>query len=752
MDYKFSLIGKRIPRIDSIKKAIGKALYTGDIKLPGMLYGRILRSPFPHARIRRIETQKAKRLLGVKSIITSVDTPKIKFGLSIEDELPLTDKKVRFIGDEVAAVAAFDEDTAEEALDLIQVEYEEISAVFNMEEALQPNAPKLHESADRNIAFRTFITRGDIEVGFRETDYISEEEFYTPLVHTAPIEPLCCVAQFDTDGRLTLWAPLQEVGRSIFPLAKALSLPLEKIRIIQPTIGGGFGGKNGIQPFHVISALLAKKAGSPVRLVNNRQEEMEVNRPAVPMKIWSRIGVKRDGRIIAKETKILADNGAYSGHGPPITIAAAVRFDSVYRQKNLKTEATLVYTNNIPTGAYRGYGATQIAFALESHLDIIAREIGIDPLDLRLRNATQTGDISVHGWNITSSGLVDCLKSVAKASKWGHRRKAKEDHGIGIACSIHICGLKSPTKIRGSTATVEIKKDGRVLIISGEGEIGQGANTVFSQIVAEELCLPLESIELSSLDTDKTPLSLGAFSSRVTVIGGNAVLIAASDAKKQLLDVAASLLGEKPGNLRLRKGMIQFGKHYRRSVSIGDVAGEAASRGAPIVGKGTYDTGLDLPDKNTLYGDIASSYSFAAHIAEVEVNRKTGVVNVLRLFCAHDIGMAINPMACEGQIEGGVAQGIGYALFEELKREKGKILNPSFTDYKIMRALDVPDIKCILVETNDPVGPYGAKGLGEEVTVPVAPAISNAIFDAIGVRVRQLPITPEKILYELTRK
>ncbi|MBW2096475.1 MAG: molybdopterin-dependent oxidoreductase, partial [Deltaproteobacteria bacterium] len=499
-------------------------------------------------------------------------------------------------------------------------------------------------------------------------------------------------------------------------------------------------------------ALLSKKANKPVKLLNNRQEEMEAARPMVPMKIWSRIGMSRDGRLLAKESKIFADNGAYSSHGPAVMIAAAIRFDSVYRQQNIKTGATLVYTNNTPTGAYRGYGANQAAFALESHLDIMARELDIDPLDLRLRNATQTGDVSVHGWKIMSSGLTECLKRVATASKWSKQRpKRKKAHGLGLACSTHICGFRSPTPLKGSTAKVQIDEDGRIQVITGEGDIGQGAATVFTQIVAEELSVSPAKIEVSSLDTEKTPLSLGAYASRVTVIGGNAVLNAARDAKGKIFKMAAFILGEEPTEFYLKKEKVWSKTSPGKSITLKDVATEADRKGTPIIGEGAHEYEGDLLDKKTLFGNLSSNYSFSAHIAEVEVDPETGVVQVIRQFCAHDIGRAINPMACEGQIEGGVAQGMGCALSEALIRHQGKILNSGFTDYKIPKAADMPQIKAFLVESNDPIGPYGAKGMGEEVAVPVAPAICNAIFDAIGVRVKELPIKPEKILRELRR-
>jgi CO/xanthine dehydrogenase Mo-binding subunit len=752
MSKNFKIIGKRVPNIDGPSKAAGRAVYVTDLRIPGMLFGRILKSPYAHARIVNVDTAAAEKLQGVKAVVTAADTPLVKFGIFIDDELPLAHQKVRFVGEGVAAVAAIDEDTAEEALSLIRVEYEPLPSFFCVEEAMAVNALPIHDEKERNIAFKLSVVRGDVELGFAEADFISIDEFTTSLVHTAPIEPNGCIAQYDDAGRLTVWAPLQDTGRSLFAFSKALGLPIDKIRIVQPAIGGAFGGKNGMQPLFAIAPILAKKSGEAVQLINNRQEDMETGRPAVPMKIWSRIGVTKDGVLCAKETKIVADNGAYSSHGPGITIAAAVRFDSVYRQKNLKTEAKLVYTNNVPTGAYRGYGATQVAFALESHLDMIAKEIGVDPLALRLANATRTGDISVHGWKISSAGLDQCIQTVAKASRWHKRSRKRSGRGMGLAASIHVSGLNQPTAIKGSKAQVEIGKNGRVLILAGETEIGQGARTIFAQIAAQELGLPISMVDVLPVDTDVCPRSLGTFSSRVTVMGGNAVMQAARDAKKRVLELASSMLDEPPESLTLKKGIIASSRNSRKKISIKDLAVEAGKQGVAVIGQGEFRFADDPPDKETFYGNLSANYSFAAHIAEVEVDKKTGLVHVLRFFCAHDIGRALNPMACEGQIEGGVLQGLGHALMEEVITDRGVVLNPNFTDYKIPRITDAPYIKTFLIETNDPIGPFGAKGLAEEVTVPVSPAIANAIYDAVGVRIKDLPITPEKILSALRRK
>ncbi len=746
----FRLIGKPLPRIDGFEKVSGRLAYCDDTVLPGMLFGKILRSPYPHAKIANIKTERARSLPGVKAVITATDTPSKKYGLAIADELPLALHKVRYIGDEIAAVAATDEETAEEALDLIEVDYEELPAVFDPADAIKPDSPLIHE-ANRNIAKRIEVQRGDIEQGFQEADFIFEDQYSTAFFHTAPIETTSCIADVDLSGNIILYMPLQDVGRSLPSIASALDIPTGRIRIVQTHVGGGFGGKNGITPACPISAFLAMRTGKPVRITFTRDEEFIATRPAVPMKIFLKMGVKKDGVITAKYSRILADNGAYSSHGPSICQAAAARFDSVYRQRNLKTEVELVYTNNLPTGAYRGYGANQVAFAVESHLDGLAEQIGMDPIELRLKNASRTGDVSVHGWKIHSCALEGCIKKASEEIGWGAFRKNKPpNRGMGVAASIHICGLKLPGRYSGSSIEVRIDQSGLVHVLSGEGEVGQGATTLMAQIVAEELGVPMEAVRVPGLDTHSATVGLGAFSSRVTVIAGNAARNAAASAKQKVLETAAEILEAPQSELVMADGRIFVRSSPEGGFSYSEFVAIATRMGRmPLIGLGRFDFQSENFDPATLYGDMSPTYSFAAHIVEVEVDPETGVVSLLNYAAAHDSGNIINPLGAGGQVEGGVLQGIGYALMEEVLLSKGKVQNASFMDYKLIKTTGVPPIKTLFIEVEDPVGPFGAKGLGEEVSVPVAPAIANAVYDAIGVRIKDLPITPEKILRAL---
>lgn len=755
MSQELAVVGKSVPRVDAASKVTGQALYFSDLRLPGMLYGAVLRSPLPHARIRRIYTHRAERLPGVRAVVTAADTPGIKYGHNVADELILASDKVRYVGDEVAAVAAVDADTALEALSLIEVEYEELPAVYEVEEAIAEGAPLIHE-AKNNIAFSSHVERGNVDELFAKADYVFADTFRTQQVHPSYLEPFATVARWD-GAKLSIWAPFQNpfVMRNL--IARALGISPSDVRVIhQLAIGGGFGGKlDSKLPF--IAAVLAKKAGRPVRLANTREEELSgASRMRVNTIIHLETAVRRDGTLLAKKVDILADNGAYSGQAPKIVCTnMAIRSDNLYRLQAVRTTARLVYTNKVPTGAFRGYGNPQIHFAVESQMDMIAERLGIDPIDLRLKNATRTGDVTIHGWEITSGGLPDCLEKVRLASGWDAKRANKQKYrGIGVACMIHVSGNRGGEDYHGSEALVRIQQDGRVQVICGEVEIGQGSWTVLSQIVAEELGVPLEQVEWVPTDTDTAPFIFGAYSSRTTHIAGNAVRRAAQAAKSEVLATAARLLKVPAENLTIRGGVIGMpdasGGWRGRTLTLAEVAKEHlfSKGGSSIIGRGFWDPDTVWlgPDK---YGNISTGYPFAAQVAEVEVDPETGKVKVLKVVAAHDVGKAINPVLAEGQIEGGVAQGLGYALLEEIKYHEGRVQNDSFLDYQLPTTMDMPEIEAILVETYEPNGPYGAKGLGEPTLIPVAPAIANAVANAIGVRFKSIPMTQEQIVEAL---
>jgi 4-hydroxybenzoyl-CoA reductase alpha subunit len=752
------MIGKRVHMVDAWDKVTGKTVYGIDLRLPGMLQGKILRSSLPHAKVIHIDTSKAERLLGVRAVVTAEDTPRVKYGSQIDDEYPLAVDKVRYIGDEVAAVAAVDEDTAIEALDLIRVEYEELPAVFSPQEAILPGAPKVHD-VDRNIASHIAFERGDLEAGLARADHVVEDEFTTSNVHPGYLESHVCVASPEPGGRLAIWAPFQAPARSRQLLAKILHLPENKLRVIQTAVGGGFGGKaSQLLSLYPIAAFLALKARRPVRIANTWHEEFATARSRVPAHIKIRLGITNDGRFTGKELKILAGCGAYAGTTPAVFSTTATRASALYRFGNVKCTADLVYSNTTPCGSMRGYGNPQLHFALESTIDTAADAVGMDPLEVRLKNATETGDVTDNGFVINSCHLKECLQIGAEKTAWREKRAKRraEFHGIGMASMLHVSGNRAAYPFfDGATAYVKINADAGIDLITGEADIGQGSNTIFTQIVAEVLGVAPEEIRPIPLDTDHSPFGLGTFASRVTTIGGKAVQIAAEDARRQLLKIAAGYLEANVSDLECAGGRIYVQGSPDKGMDIGEIGKLAfnSSGGAPIIGVGTYTVppSVVIPDK-TKYGNISSAYSFGVQIAEVHIDPHTGKVDILNVLSVHDSGTIINPMLAEGQIEGGVSQGIGYALSEEIVRQDGKVVNDNFLDYKMPTAYDVPKISSAFIEYPDPFGPFGAKGLGEITLVPTAAAIANAIYDAAGIRLKELPFTPEKILQAIRRK
>jgi len=739
----------------------GEAAYSADIQLPGMLCGKIKSSPYPFARILSIDTDKARKLPGVKAVITARDVVQFPYGLFLNDELPLTDKFARYAGDGVAAVAAIDADTVEEALDLITVEYEELIPVLDAERAMEPGAPAVHperEEVKNNIAHSIEYVRGEGEAAFRQADLILEEHFFAQTAHQAYLEPQTCVAQWDVSGKLTIWGSTQTPFTNRTILAKALGIPEHRIRIIQPYVGGGFGGKAYLRPHFPISALLAKAAGKPVKIVYTREEDFISGRPRVPETIDLRLGFKRDGTIVAKSAVITANSGAYAGCCPAIMQVSTIRSDCLYRLANIKMLANLVYTNTIPRGGFRGFGTPQMLFAMETMIDMAAERLGIDPVEIRLKNSVQKGDTTVHGWILKSCGFSETMQRTAEKSGWKDKRqKRDENRGIGVACQVHVSGNRAVTKeygYDGSAAIINVDQYGKVKVISGETEIGQGMRTIFSQIAAEALGINMEDVEvLPFVDTDIAPFCYGTFADRVTVLGGNAVLMAAKDARRQLLRYAAEKLGVKAGALEIKNGRFYVKGSMEEVATVEEVARDTIFTklgGVPITGRGEYTVPdyVVVPDK-TGYGNYALSYTFGTAVVEVLIDLETGKVDVLNIWYAVNVGKVLNPKSCEGQIEGGVVQGIGYALGEDYFWNEGRMLNPNFTDYKIPISLGIPKIHCFWVEQANPGSPYGAKGIGEPVLNPIAPAIANAIYNAVGVRIKELPITSEKLLTAL---
>jgi 4-hydroxybenzoyl-CoA reductase alpha subunit len=751
----FLVIGKNSPRVDAIDKATGNARFVPDIELSNMLIGKILRSPLPHAKILNIDTSKAEKLRGVKAVIRASDTPQIKFCAYVglpANKLPLQDDKVRFIGDEIAAVAAIDADVAQEALDLIEVDYRELPVVFDPREAMEPGAPKIHD-AERNISAHIVRHFGDIEKGFSSSDFIFEDEF------SSPAEAICClethgaIAEFDRSGNLTLYSSTQVPFQLQGHLAVVLNMPFYKIRVVKPHVGGGFGNKTCLHPMDPICALLAKKTNRPVKLVFERDEEFETARTRYPAIIGLKTGVKRDGTLIARELKVIVDNGAYDNKGASITEYIGIFGGSLYRIPNMKFDGYLVYTNKQWCDSYRGRGNPQPTFAIESQMDKISRELGVDPVELRLKNASRLGDTTVFGIKVNSPCHADCIRDAAGAICWKEKKKGRQEgRGIGIASMIHTGGgVKGLLPSHYSDAILRVNIDGSVNLLTGESDVGQGSDTVLCMIAAEELGVKFEHVKVAPIDTNYVPTSLGTWGTRVTFMGGNAVKIAAADAKKQILELAAEMVKCKVEDLKIKDSVVFVKGTPPKSIPVSEVTRYSyRMKNKAIVSRGLYEDQISTPsDPKTSYGNLFPTVIFAAHAVEVEVDKDTGNVRILDFVACHDVGQAINPYSVEGQIEGGIAQGIGYALTEEVAYGSGKVLNANFVDYKIITAPEMPRPKIILLESADPNGPFGAKGVAEAALVPTAPAISNAIYDAVGIQIKDLPITPEKILNAL---
>lgn len=758
---EFSLIGKRVPRVDAREKATGTAVYGVDLKLPHLLMGKILRSPLPHGKILNIDTSKAERLRGVKAVVTCEDSPKIKFGFRkfmnprYGDCHPLKCDKVRCVGDEVAAVAAIDHDLAEEALELISVDYQEVPAVFDPLEAVKPGAPVVHEGVESNVLNTIKFGAGDVEAGFHQAEIICQDRFITRAVAQCCLEPHQSVAQYSPWGRLTVWSSTQLPFLLRAHLADVLAIAEEKVRVIKTTMGSGFGARMEMYPMDPICALLAYKAGRPVKIVYTRKEEFSASRFRHPFIIDLKMGAKRDGKLVAAQMEVVLDSGAYCSQAPGVLAVAGSSSLSLYQIPNISYVGKIVYTNNPYAGAFRGFGNPQATFALESLLEMMAQQLGLDSLAMRRINSWNGGQMTPLGHRITSYGFVQCLEEAARGIGWAQKRGKMRNRGVGVAGLFHVGGgARTHGDNDGCGAFVKVEDDGSVTLITGAQEIGQGANTVLAQMVAEELGVPLESVKISNSDTDIIPWDLGCHASRTTFVGGNASIAAAGDAKEQLLQMAAQLLEALPGDLEVRDGRIYVAGSPEKFVTISQAARAHHFRpgGSVVLGKGFYDPPSERPDPKTGKGNMSATYSCGVQAAEVEIDPHTGEIKLLKMVSALDVGRAINPMTAEGQSEGALAQGFGYALQEELVFDQGRVLNPSLAGYKVPTALDMPVLETVLIETIDPEGPFGAKGMGEAGLVPTAPAIANAIYDAVGVRIRELPITAEKVLKALEEK
>jgi putative selenate reductase molybdopterin-binding subunit len=765
MSSERAVVGKNVCRVDGVKLVTGRPAFTDDIRLPGMLYGKILPSPHAHARIRRIDTAKAKALAGVHAVLTYKDVPRVPHttaGQAWPEPSPydtyLLDNKVRFVGDRVAAVAAESRAIAERALRLIEVEYEVLPAVLDMEQAMAPGAPAIHDEPDstniydrsHNIAGYILREIGNVEEGFRESDCVFEREFRTQRQQHCPLEPHITISWLDPDGRLVIRSSTQVPYHARRQVGMILQIPVSRIHVIKPRIGGGFGGKQEML-LEDISAALALAARRPVKMEYTREEEFHMARTRHPQILRMKIGATRDGTIVASQLTVLASTGAYGSHSTTVQGNTGSKVLPLYRAPHMRFECHVVYTNTPVAGAFRGYGCPQGFFAQETVMDELAHELGIDPVEFRCRNAIRLGDYDrlsaqlgegKEGLprHILSCGLPQCLERGAEAIEWARKRTAAPEsghlkRGVGMSCSMQGSGIAG---IDWASAFLKMNEDGSFYLQVGASDVGAGADTVLSQIAAETLGVTLDKIVITSGDTDVTPFDVGAYASSTTIISGGAVKKAAEKVREEVLRLASAMLGEPVATLAWGDNQVYTAGERRKAVSMAEIAMHAMYREKTQIMGGASHFNTDSPPP------------FCATFAEVEVDTETGKVRVAHLVSAVDPGTAINPMQAEGQVEGAVTQGLGYTLTEELALDKaGRPVNPNFLDYKIFSAKDMPKLTTILVETREPLGPYGAKSISEVPINGPAPAIANAIYHAIGVRIRKLPIRPEDVLTAL---
>ncbi len=754
-DERLTVVGTSPEMKLTRNKVTGRAAYTVDMRRPGMLHAKILRSPHPNAKIRGIDTSRASAHPDVKAVITHEEAKLLyKSTHSRAKEYGLDDM-VRYVGDKVAAVAAETDAIAEEALMLIDVDYEVLPAVFDIEEAMEPDAPVIHPErqgidCDGNVLEVSVQEWGDVEEGFREADFIIENRFYTPRVCHCALEPHATVAEWDDEGNLTMWSSEQTAFLIRDSLAEAMEMPRSKIRIIAlDYVGGGFGGKFESAE-KIVLALLAKKARRPVMLRLTREEVFNSTRTRSPCIFETKTGVKASGTFVARYVKAIIDMGSYAW-GATMVSKAASYMSLLYRCPNIKYEGYGVFTNTPPSGAMRGFSSTPIHFAMEAEIDEICNAIGMDPLEFRLKNGLETGDIiPLNGSPVTSSGLRECIERGAYAIGWEKRQKIPGSEGdlvrrgLGMACYSHSSPMLKSTERSIGNAVLKANGDGSFHLLLGIADIGQGLRTIMAQIAAEALGCGIDDIELTLADTSTTPWGTTTTASRSTMETGGAVKEAADEMRRRLVGLASELMDVPAEELDVKGGRVYLKANSGEGMTFNEILSDPAvfRKGAnEIITKATYSVPCFISP-------------FGAQFAEVEVNTETGEVKVIKMVAASDVGRAINPKSVEGQMEGGIHLGIGYALCEELRLDPktGECLNPNFMDYKLMRASDMPETEIIIVESHDPNSVYGVKGVGEMAAIPTAPAVRNAIFNATGAKVFSLPLTAERVLKALKEK
>jgi CO/xanthine dehydrogenase Mo-binding subunit len=755
-------VGARLPRLEAREKATGTARYLDDHDRPGQLFAAIAQSSYAHARIRGYDIAKAKALPGVKAIVTGADLPLRRVGGMLKDETMLAVSKVRYLGEPVAAVAARDVATARLAAQLIEVDYEPLPAVLSIDDALAQDAPILHEelasyvrtmdgNSHGNVIWESQLAEGDVDAAWARCDVVVEAIYCTPAQYHAYMETNGALAEVDGNGRITVLATCQSAHHVQTRVADELGVPMSQVRAQVSRVGGGFGGKHATN-IHSIAAYLARATGKPVKLVLSRSQDMEIQRSRHPAVIRLKTGARRDGTILAREAEITTDGGAYADESPNVLAFAMLMVRGPYNIPNVRIRGRAVYTNKLRAGSFRGFGNPQATFAGESQIDELAAKLGTDPVELRLKNAVRAGDRWIGGHTLTTCQLSACLEKVRAAQRAAPPLpppRAGRKRGVGIIALAHISGLM------GTAASVHMRGDGTFALNTGCVDIGQGSDTILTQLCASLLKVPVERIAYGTQDSDLSPYNWKTAGSRSTYMTGRAVVAATKEVQTKILSHAAEMFECAAADLELRPGgRVGLVGVPGKEVGFKEIALRSLFRsGGPIVGyHGFVYDGERFDPKRALIERLAFDnlgiYTFGAQCVEVEVDTTTGKIEVLRAWSAHDVGKAINPTSVEGQIQGGFVQGLGYALYEQLVwDDDGRLGNPSLADYKVPGILDVPsEIHPIVLEDPDPTGPFGAKGVGEISLVGVAPAIANAVHAATGARLRTLPLLPERVL------
>jgi 4-hydroxybenzoyl-CoA reductase subunit alpha len=754
IETKTSTVGKRMVMTDARTKIVGQGKYTDDLSVPGMLIGRILHSPYAHARIVSIDFSKAEALPGVKGIATGKDAPTPYGILPIgHDECVFAVDKARYIGDNVAAVAATSAEIAERALDLIRVEYEVLPPFFDPEESMKAHTNWIHESRRNNIEKEYHHVFGEPDAGFCQADFVAEQRYVAGEVNHAAMEPHSTLAIWEPNDRMTVYSSTQVPYYLHRTISEVCEMPMSQIRVIKPLIGSGFGGKSEVIALEIAASVLAKKTKKPVKITYTREEVFYAHRGRPRTIVDLKMGITREGKITAVQARVVQDGGAYCGFGPVTVLYSGALLGAIYDVPAVRYDGYRVLTNKPACGAMRGHGTVNVRFAFEAMLDQLAREAKLDPAEVRRVNLLKAPCITVNGLRVTSYGLPECVEKVVERSRWNEKRgKLPYGKGIGIACSHYVSGAANPiirSNMPHTTVNIKIDRDAAVTVYSGASDIGQGSDTMQIQVVAEVLGVRPSRVKLVSADTELTPIDLGSYSSRVTFMAGNACIDAAKHMREQILAAVAEEFDCRPHELEAVDEVIRRKSNpHGQQISFDDAVALAIDFHGGLVSQGSY-----APPEEARGGKFkgagvgpSPSYSYSAQVAEVTVDPDTGHVRVDKIVAAHDCGKALNPLAVEGQVIGSVYMGFGQAMQEEMIWENGRLMNPSLLEYRIPTTLENPEIDCIIVESEDPEGPFGAKEAGEGSLAATIPAIANAIYDAVGVRVNTVPFSPDVIL------